>query len=128
MTTTTLDRDTTARADHEPGAGDGRWTAVCRYADLLPGRGVAALLDAAQVALFRAVSGELFALGNYDPACGAYVLSRGITGRRGEVPTVASPMYKHVYDLRTGVCLDDPALTVPTYRVRRYRGLVWIEH
>jgi nitrite reductase (NADH) small subunit len=105
-----------------------RWTAVCKYAELLPGRGVAALLGTTQIAVFRTVGGELFALGNRDPACGAYVLSRGITGSRGGVPTVASPMYKHVYDLRTGVCLDDPTLAVPTYPVRRYRGLVWIEH
>ena len=33
-------------------------------------------------------------------------MSRGIVGDRQGVPTVASPMYKQVFDLRTGACLD----------------------
>jgi nitrite reductase (NADH) small subunit len=40
---------------------------------------------------------------------------------------VASPMYKHVFDLRSGTCLDDPTIALPTYPVRRYRGLVWVQ-
>ena len=95
------------------------WTDVCRYADLLPERGVCALVDGAQVAVFRLHDGTLRAVGNYDPAGHAYVLSRGIVGSRGEVPTVASPLYKHVYDLTTGRCLDDDAYAVPVVPVRR---------
>ena len=30
----------------------------------------------------------------------------GIVGSRGDDATVASPMYKQVFDLRTGECLD----------------------
>ena len=30
----------------------------------------------------------------------------GIVGTRGDAPTVASPMYKQVFDLRTGACLE----------------------
>jgi len=103
------------------------WTAVCRYADLIPGRGVAALVDGVQIAVFRTTPGELYATGNRDPYSGAYVISRGLTGARDGVPTVASPMHKHVFDLRTGTCLDDPAVALPTYPVRRYRGLVWVQ-
>jgi nitrite reductase (NADH) small subunit len=33
-------------------------------------------------------------------------MSRGIVGSRGDAPTVASPMHKQVFDLRTGICLD----------------------
>jgi nitrite reductase (NADH) small subunit len=47
------------------------------------------------------------------------VLSRGIVGTRGDTPTVASPMYKQVYDLRTGQCLDRPGVAVRTFPVRR---------
>jgi nitrite reductase (NADH) small subunit len=97
---------------------------ICAYDALLPERGVAALIGDRQIALFRTYDGEVFALGNQDPVSGANVMSRGIVGSRGDVPTVASPMFKQVYDLRTGVCLDDPEVSIPTYRVRVADGQV----
>lgn len=100
------------------------WNPVCRYDDLLPDRGAAALLGDQQVALFRTASGELYAIGNIDPFTGAAVLSRGIVGSRGDVPTVASPLHKQVFDLRTGWCLDDGGVRVPTYDARVRRGIV----
>jgi nitrite reductase (NADH) small subunit len=100
------------------------WTPVCRYDDLLPDRGAAALLGDQQVALFRTASGELHAIGNIDPFTGAAVLSRGIVGSRGDIPTVASPLHKQVFDLRTGWCLDDGGVRVPTYDSRVRRGIV----
>ena len=105
----------------EPAAG---WMAVCRYRDLQPERGVAALVGRVQVALFRTFDGTLHAIGNQDPFTGAFVLSRGIVGSRGEIPTVASPLHKQVFDLRTGACLDDEAVAVPVYDVRIRDGLV----
>jgi nitrite reductase (NADH) small subunit len=110
---------TSAAAD--PAAG---WTAVCRYRDLQPERGVAALIGGAQVALFRTFDGTVHAIGNQDPFTGAYVLSRGIVGSRGEIPTVASPLHKQVFDLRTGTCLDDETAAAETYDVRVRDGLV----
>jgi nitrite reductase (NADH) small subunit len=101
-----------------------RWRAVCEYDDLPPERGACALVEGHQVALFRTYDGRLHAIGNRDPFSGAYVLARGIVGSRGGVPTVASPMYKQVFDLTTGRCLDDPEVAVPTYEVRRSGGLV----
>ena len=92
-------------------------TVVCRYDVLVPERGVAALLGDVQIALFRTHDGSVFAVGNHDPFSGANVMSRGIVGSRGEVPTVASPMYKQVFDLRTGECLDDPSVALPVYQV-----------
>ena len=92
-------------------------TVVCRYDVLLPERGVAALVGDVQIALFRTHDGEVFAIGNQDPFSGANVMSRGIVGSRGDVPTVASPMFKQVFDLRTGRCLDDPEASLPVYRV-----------
>ncbi|MDX6204235.1 MAG: nitrite reductase small subunit [Frankiales bacterium] len=100
------------------------WTAVCALSDLLPERGVAALIDGAQVAIFRDFEGTLYAIGNQDPYTGAFVLSRGIVGSRGSAVTVASPLHKQVFDLRTGACLDDDAIAVPVYPVRDRAGLV----
>jgi nitrite reductase (NADH) small subunit len=97
---------------------------VCRYGDLQPERGAAALVGGLQVALFRAFDGTVYAIGNQDPFTGAYVLSRGIVGSRGEIPTVASPLHKQVFDLRTGACLDDETATAGAYGVRVRDGLV----
>ncbi len=94
------------------------WVDVCAYDELLPERGACALVDGRQVALFRTYDGSLYALSNYDPFSGAYVLSRGILGTRGGAPTVASPMYKQVFDLTSGLCLDDPGTSVPTFSIR----------
>ena len=95
------------------------WTAVCPLSVLQPNRGVAALLPGAeQVAVFRTNEGEVFALSNVDPFSQAAVLSRGLVGDRGGVPVAVSPVYKQAFDLRTGVCLDDPTVSVPVYPVR----------
>ncbi|MCZ7378394.1 MULTISPECIES: nitrite reductase small subunit NirD [unclassified Micromonospora] len=99
------------------------WTAVCTLDRLEPDRGVAALVDGTQIALFRTADG-LFAIDNRDPVSGAYVLSRGIVGSRGGVPTVASPLHKQVYDLRSGHCLDLPGVAVARHDARCRDGLV----
>jgi nitrite reductase (NADH) small subunit len=100
------------------------FTVVCRYDDLLPERGAAALLGTRQVALFRTFDGAVHAIDNRDPFTGAFVLSRGIVGNRGERATLASPLHKQVFDLHTGACLDDPAVSVPVYPARVRDGLV----
>ena len=92
--------------------------------DLQPERGVAALIGGEQVALFRTFDGTLHAIGNQDPFTGAFVLSRGIVGTRGGIPTVASPLHKQVFDLRTGACLDDETAPRPCLAVRVRDGLV----
>jgi len=92
------------------------WTAVCALDDLAPERGAVALVGDEQVALFRLVDDTVLAVQHLDPFSGAHVLARGIVGTRragsgGDGPdepvvTVASPMHKQVFDLRTGRCLD----------------------
>lgn len=79
---------------------------VCRIDELEVERGRAALIGAAQIAVFLLPDGTVHAVSNLDPYSGAHVISRGIVGTRGDAPTVASPMHKQVFDLRTGVCLD----------------------
>jgi nitrite reductase (NADH) small subunit len=102
-----------------------RWESICRYEQLLAERGVAALLGGVQVALFRTHDGAVHALDNVDPFSGAAVLSRGIVGDRGGEPTVASPVYKQVFSLLDGRCLDEPAVTVATYPTRVRGG--WLQ-
>lgn len=100
------------------------WVAVCALDRLEPERGVAALLGRVQVAVFRTHDGALYAIDNVDPVSRAAVLSRGIVGSRGEAPTVASPMHKQAFDLRTGRCLDLAEVAVQVYPVRCRDGKV----
>ena len=54
-------------------------------------------------------------------------ISRGITGMRGDgTATVASPMYKDVFDLAPGVAREAPDMRLPVFAVRRHRGVVWV--
>jgi nitrite reductase (NADH) small subunit len=102
-------------------------TVVCPLDRLQPCRGVAALLpDGAQVAVFRTGDDQVYALSNIDPFSQAAVLSRGIVGDRGGVPVAVSPVYKNAFDLRTGVCVDDPRVSVEVYPVRIDAGMVLI--
>lgn len=101
------------------------WTTVCELSDIWPNIGVCAKYGNRQVAIFRYGKGqELFAIGNYDPFSKANVLSRGIVGDKEGEPKVASPIYKQNFSLRTGVCLDDPEVSVPTFEVRVLGGSV----
>ena len=107
----------------DPVAVTTTWVDVCALDELVPDRGVAALVGEFQVALFRLSedpgTGEaLHAVSNYDPFSQAYVISRGIVGSHGDVPKVASPVFKQSFDLRTGECLDDPSVRIPTFPVR----------
>lgn len=100
------------------------WTSVCRLDALPVDRGVAALVGESQVALFRLASGDVHAVGHHDPFSEANVIARGLVGTRGSVPTVASPLYKQVFDLRTGRCLDDDSVTLGSWPVRVVDGIV----
>ena len=106
-----------------------QWVPVCALADLPRERGAAALVDGMQVALFRTHDDRVFAVQQYDPYSGAHVISRGIVGSRGDAPTVASPMYKQVFDLRTGACLDavgKEPVALLTYPVQVREGTVLV--
>ncbi len=95
------------------------WTPACAYDRLIPGRGAGVLLpDGQQAALFRLDDGSVHAIGNIDPFSGAAVMSRGIVGDRGGRATVQSPIKKQAFALDDGMCLDDPAVTVPVFRAR----------
>jgi nitrite reductase (NADH) small subunit len=116
---TALTQDRPLGAAAHPG-----WVDVCGYDDLSPERGVAALVRDEQVALFRLADGSLAAVSNFDPFSSAHVLARGIVGTRGATPTLASPMYKQVFDLRTGQCLDQEDVRLLVYPTRVEAGRV----
>lgn len=78
---------------------------ACSLARLTPELGAAILAGDEQIAIFRLADDRVFAVQNLDPFSGAHVLSRGITGSRGDEPTIASPIYKQVFSLITGECL-----------------------
>ncbi|MDT8399867.1 MAG: nitrite reductase small subunit NirD [Pseudomonadales bacterium] len=82
--------------------------------------GVCALVADVQVALFYLPDEEpqLYALGNWDPLGKANVLSRGIVGDLDGELVVASPLYKQHFKLRSGQCLEEPAVTVPVFQTR----------
>ncbi len=94
------------------------WLDVCAVADLLPDSGVCALVGGDQVAVVRVGEERVFAVDNFDPFSKAYVISRGIVGDKGGVPFIASPIYKHAFDLRTGQALDNPAVRLRVWQVR----------
>ncbi|WP_062211925.1 nitrite reductase small subunit NirD [Demequina oxidasica] len=108
---------------------------VCHMDQLTPELGVAALVGDTQVALFLLSDGRLFAVQNFDPFSNASVMSRGITGSKGDIPTIASPIYKQVFSLATGQCLatmdKDPQEGNPadlvTYPVTQDNGQVYID-
>ena len=92
---------------------------------LSPEQGAAVLLpDGTSAAVFLLHDGSVCAIGNLDPFYGAPVLCHGIVGDRAGTPTVASPLGKQVFCLRTGRCLDDPGVTLPVFGVRVDEGVI----
>ncbi|MDQ9169141.1 nitrite reductase small subunit NirD [Oxalobacteraceae bacterium R-40] len=104
------------------------WNAVCSIDDILPNTGVCVLVNDRHVAVFHVTDGmpRLFAIDNYDPNSKASVLSRGLVGNLGERIVVASPIYKHHFDLQTGECLEVPESSVHSYQIRIENGNVLI--
>ena len=129
-TETTRPRPANEReAPPEPAAapeGGLTWHAVCALDDIDPDTGVCALVAGRQIAVVRVGAGDVYAIANFDPFSKAYVLSRGIVGDRGGVAKIASPIFKQSFDLRTGQCLDDPAVRLATYPVRVRDGRIAI--
>lgn len=101
------------------------WVNICSVDDILTNMGRCALLNGEQVAIFRIAeqqatgeSEQFFAIDNFCPFSKANVISRGIVGSLSEKIVVASPLYKQHFDLATGQCLEDEAVSVKTYQVR----------
>lgn len=99
---------------------------MARVDELPIDRGVAALVGSHPVAVFRLDRDEVRAVDHLDPFTGAPVLARGIVASVGTRVVVTSPLHKQRFDLRTGECLDDPAVRVRTWPVLVIDGNVVI--
>jgi nitrite reductase (NADH) small subunit len=99
---------------------------ICPVGRLTPDRGVAAIVDGRQVAVFLLSAGTIHAVDNVDPCSGAAVLSRGIVGDAEGVATVASPLYKQRFDLHTGLCLDADVAALAVHDVAVVDGVVHV--
>nr|WP_053619382.1 nitrite reductase small subunit NirD [Nocardiopsis sp. NRRL B-16309] len=100
---------------------------ACPTHRLHPADGAAVLMpDGRQVALFRTLDDHYYAVDNIDPFTQAAVMSRGIVGDRAGEPTVASPMLKNVFSLRTGQSLDDETVRLTTWPVRVHDATIQI--
>jgi nitrite reductase (NADH) small subunit len=100
--------------------------AICPADQIVPDTGVCALVDGQPVAVFRVGAEQFFAIDNIDPKNGANVLSRGLVGNLGDRIVVASPLYKHHFDLRTGECLENADWSVRAHKVRIEQGQVLV--
>ena len=110
-----------------PATNTEQWLTVCQVTDIEPNTGVCALINNEQVAIFRiGETEEVYAIGNFDPFSKAYVLSRGIIGDRNGILKVASPIYKQNFNLKTGECLDDESVNVPSYPVKVVDGSIQV--
>jgi nitrite reductase (NADH) small subunit len=122
--------DPTTQLDDQVASPESPFEPVCRVDQVEVEGGVTALVGGQAVAVLRTYDGAVYALSNCDPFSRASVLARGIVGTRtvdgDEVPIVASPMHKQAFDLRTGQCLDDAQVRVPTYDVRVDDGVVLV--
>lgn len=113
---------------------------ICPVSALTVERGAAALLpDGTQIAVFLLEDGSVYAVQQRDPYSGTNILSRGLVGshlvpgRDGHggvvVPTLASPMYKQVWNLDTGEVIDaggGDALPIGVFDVQVRDGQVWV--
>ena len=109
-------------------ADSGCWITICSVDAIAPNTGVSALVGTAQIAVFRiGVTDEVYAIDNFDPFSQTFVMSRGLIGDRQGILKVASPIYKQNFNLKTGACLDDATVNLPTYPARVVEGQVQIQ-
>jgi len=107
--------------------GNRRWVRVGRVEDFPPDGAAVILYGNTQIAVYRFASrGEWYATQNVCPHKRALVLSRGLLGDHGGVPTIACPLHKKLFALSTGRCLSGEPLAVATFPVSVRDGAVWL--
>ncbi|MCL1057956.1 nitrite reductase small subunit NirD [Shewanella gelidimarina] len=100
------------------------WVTICEESALPANRGVAAWVAGRAVAVFHLGEAGIFAIDNIDPATGVSVLSRGLLCELNNELFVASPIHKQHYSLTTGQCLENEALSVDIFEIKRQSGNV----
>lgn len=104
------------------------WTKICKLDMMYADAGICVQgKNGEQIAVFlEGKSNELFAISNHCPFANANVLSRGLMAELSGELTIASPIYKQHFNLKTGVCLEDETVKLKTYQVRETNGEVEI--
>lgn len=106
-----------------------QWHSVCQLEDIAPGTGVCALVEGLQIAIFRPHDDDrVFAIENLDPFGEANVLSRGLICEHDHQLWVASPLKKQRFNLTTGRCMENEAVTVKAYNTRVSNGQVELKN
>lgn len=111
----------------------GPWTKVANESAVPVDRGIAAVVGKEPVAVFRLApmvaepgsdadpAETWYAVSHIDPIAGVPVMARGLVGSHmtdsGVCPTVASPLHKRRYDLRTGACIDGESPGLATFEI-----------
>lgn len=90
------------------------------------GSGTGLLIDGHQLAVFRTFDGMLHAVDNLDPVSGANVPLARHRGTKGGVATIASPIFKQVFDLTSGQCLSEPGNALAGHDIRDVDGVVHV--
>ena len=123
---------------------DSTWIKICSLDGLPADAGMAALLNEntpqeEQIALFKVVdrathTSNIYAISNFDPFSQANVLARGIlcstlsdSEQSSPVLTVASPVLKQHFDLRSGQCVEDDDVLIKTYPSKVLDGQVFVQ-
>ena len=101
------------------------WVKVCKTDHIPLYAGISVLVFGRQVAIFH-LKNEYYAISDYDPFSGSYVLSRGFVDDEGDVPRVSSPIYSQSFSLLTGECISDPAIKLATYSIQIVDDAVYI--
>jgi len=132
--TNIIENSNTGTHDGDDIVVESAWVAVCTADEVALDRGVAALVHGEPVAIFRLSpvvddgDEEWCAVAHIDPATGVPVMARGLVGSVGNgpivIPTVASPLHKQRYNLRSGYCLDDRELRLSVHEIRIVDGQV----
>ena len=104
----------------------GEWRTACPLDELEPFWGEAALLRGVQIALVRLPEDRVYAVDHWDPRAQANVMARGIVGSSKGKTTLASPIYKQVYDLETGECISEPGPALTAYPTKVVNGQVQV--
>jgi len=99
------------------------WRKVASKDDLKSDEGFPVQIDGCRIGLYL-VDGEVFAIGDNCPHQAGVLLSEGWF----EEGVIECPMHQSRFDVRTGNCLNPPALEdVPRFEIRVEGGDIFVD-
>ncbi|VTY11866.1 nitrite reductase small subunit NirD [Rothia dentocariosa] len=110
----------------ENAAVESSWVRICSESELEENWGEVALVKGQQYAIFKTKHGY-YACDHRDPNSQSLVIARGIVGEKDGHSTIASPLYKEVYDLTTGECVSGADYTIGVYPLEVRDGDIYLQ-